>query len=148
MTVWDILDDIIKIVPPVLAVLFFLTVGIIFAIGFFKHGVNFIKYGFKQMVLDSSLEKRFDSLEAKFDARFAKIDERFAQIDERFAQIDGRFVQIDGRFAQIDSKILAIETNHFGHLKNFLTELTSILVDKDILNNTDKARLDNHLRGM
>jgi len=28
------------------------------------------------------------------------------------------------------------------------SELTSILLDKDILNNTDKARLDNQLRDM
>jgi len=41
---------------------------------------------------------------------------------------------------------MAIETNNFGHLKNFLSELTSILLDKNIINNTDKARLDNQLR--
>jgi hypothetical protein len=41
-----------------------------------------------------------------------------------------------------------IKVNHFGHLKEFLTELTSILLDKDIINNQDKARLDNKLRGM
>ena len=59
-----------------------------------------------------------------------------------------RFDRLDKRLDGVDNRIYAIETNHFGHLKNFLTELTSILVDKSILNNTDKARLDNHLRGM
>jgi hypothetical protein len=98
-----------RVFPPVAAGLFLLAAGIIFAIGFFRHGVNFIKYGFKQIALDSSLEKRFDKLEAKIEA---------------------------------------IEANHFGHLKEFLTELTSILLDKDIINNQDKARLDNKLRGM
>jgi len=104
--------------------LFLLVAGIIFAIGFFRHGVNFIKYGFKQTMLDSSLEKRFDSLEAKFD--------------ERISQIEAKF---DERFSQIDARIMAIETNHFGHLKNFLSELTSILLDKNIINNTEKTRL-------
>jgi hypothetical protein len=120
MTGWDILNEIMKNLPPIAAMLFLLVAGIIFAIGFFRHGVNFIKYGFKQTVLDSSLEKRFDSLEAKFDERFS----------------------------QIEAKIMAIETNHFGHLKNFLSELTSILLDKNIINNTEKARLDNQLRDM
>jgi len=102
MTGWDILNEIMKNLPPIAAMLFLLAAGIIFAIGFFRHGVNFIKYGFKQTVLDSSLEKRFDRLEAKIEA---------------------------------------IEVNHFGHLKNFLSELTSILLDKNIINNTEKTRL-------
>jgi plasmid maintenance system killer protein len=130
MTGWDILDKFIGSFPPIVMALILmavLTAVVIFIIGFSKHGVNFIKYGFKQTVLDSSLEKRFDSLEAKFD-------ERFSQIDARFSQIDARF--------------MAIETNHFGHLKNFLSELTSILLDKNIINNTEKARLDNQLRDM
>ena len=127
MTGWDILSEIMKNFPPIAAMLFLLVAGIIFAIGFFRHGVNFIKYGFKQTVLDSSLEKRFDSLEAKFDERFS---------------------QIDARFSQIDARIMAIETNHFGHLKNFLSELTSILLDKNIINNIEKTRLDNQLRDM
>jgi VIT1/CCC1 family predicted Fe2+/Mn2+ transporter len=112
MTGWDILNKFIGSFPPIVMALILLAVlsaVIIFIIGFNKHGVNFIKYGFKQTVLDSSLEKRFDSLEAKIEA---------------------------------------IEVNHFGHLKNFLSELTSILLDKNIINNTDKARLDNQLRDM
>ncbi|GHU13000.1 hypothetical protein FACS1894161_2390 [Spirochaetia bacterium] len=112
MTGWDVLNNIMNAFPPVaMALLLAVAVVavIIFVIGFSRHGVNFIKYGFKQTMLDSSLEKRFDRLEAKIEA---------------------------------------IETNHFGHLKNFLTELTSILLDKGVINNTDKARLDNELRGM
>jgi len=134
MTGWDILNELMKNIPPIAAMLFFLVAGVIFAIGFFRHGVNFIKYGFKQTVLDSSLEKRFDNFEKRFDDLEAKFDKRFSQIDERFSQIDAR--------------IMAIETNHFGHLKDFLTELTSILLDKNVINNTEKARLDNQLRGM
>jgi hypothetical protein len=134
MTGWDILDKFISSFPPIVMALILLSVlsaVVIFIIGFSKHGVNFLKYGFKQTILDSSLEKRFDSLEAKFD--------------ERISQIEAKF---DERFSQIDARIMAIETNHFGHLKNFLSELTSILLDKNIINNTDKARLDNQLRDM
>jgi septal ring factor EnvC (AmiA/AmiB activator) len=162
MDMLSVVNEIIKNLPPLAVTLLLITAGIVFIIGFSRHGINFLKYGFKQTALDSSLEKRFDQLEAKFDARFAQIDTRFAQIDDRlaqiddrfaqidtrFAQIDDRFAQIDTRFTQIDKKIAAIENNHFGHLKDFLTELTSILVDRQVLNLQDKARLDNKLRGM
>jgi len=96
MTGWDILSEIMKNLPPIAAMLFLLTAGIIFAIGFFRYGVNFIKYGFKQIVLDASLEKRFDKLEARIEA---------------------------------------IETNHFGHLKNYLGILNGVLLDKQIIDN-------------
>jgi hypothetical protein len=56
--------------------------------------------------------------------------------------------KIDGLRDEFHTELATIKTNHFGHLKNFLTELTSILQDKGILNNQDKARLDNQLRGM
>jgi len=151
MTGWDFLDRLASSFPPIVMALILVAVlvaVVIFIVGFSRHGHSFLKYGFKQMILDSSIEKRFDSLEAKFDERFSQIDARFSQIDARFSQIDARFSQIDVRFSQIDARIEAIETNHFGHLKGFLTELTSILLDKEILNNTDKARLDNQLRGM
>jgi hypothetical protein len=123
MTAWDVLDKVISSFPPIVMALILVAVlvaVVILIVGFSRHGVNFLKYGFKQTVLDASLEKRFDKMEAKFDARFT----------------------------EIDAKIMAIETNHFGHLKDFLTELTSILLDKGVINNQDKARLDNKLRGM
>jgi hypothetical protein len=119
MTAWDVLNNIINGFPPVaLALLLVAAVAaaIVFVIGFSRHGMNFVKYGFKQTVLDSTLEKRFDELSAKIGG--------------------------------LDAKIEAIETNHFGHLKDFLTELTGILLDKGVINNQDKARLDNKLRGM
>jgi len=123
MTGWDFLNDIIRITPPVLAVLFFLIVGVLFAIGFLRHGMNFIRYGFRQIALDSSLEKQFGDLGSRIDGLHTEIGD-------------------------FKTELATIKTNHFGHLKDFLTELTGILVDKNILNNTDKARLDNHLRGM
>ena len=116
MTGWDVLNEIMKNFPPIAAMLFLLVAGIIFAIGFFRHGVNFIKYGFNQTVLDASLEKRFDDFEKRFD--------------------------------RLESRIEAIETNHFGHLKNYLGILNGVLLDKQIIDNVTKARLDNELRGM
>jgi hypothetical protein len=123
MTGWDILDTIIKASPPLAATVLFVVATVIFIIGFSKHGINFLKYGFKQMVLDASLEKRFDDLGAR---------------------IDGLHTEIDGLHTELET----IKVNHFGHLKNFLTELTSILLDKSVINNENKARLDNQLRGM
>jgi hypothetical protein len=109
MTGWDILDTLIKTSPPVAATLLLIGAGVIFIIGFSRHGINFFKYGFKQVSLDSSLEKRFDKLEAKIEA---------------------------------------IEINHFGHLKNYLGVLNGVFLDKNIIDNETKARLDNELRGM
>jgi hypothetical protein len=114
MTGWDVLNSIINIFPPVAAVLLLVAAGTVFIIGFSKHGMNYIKYGFTQNVMNELLEK----LATKED------------------------------IGRIDAKIEALETNHFGHLKDFLTELTSILLDKGVINNQDKARLDNQLRGM
>jgi plasmid maintenance system killer protein len=132
MTGWDVLDTLIKIFPPLVATLLLIAAGVIFIIGFSRHGINFLKYGFKQTVINDLLEK----LATKED--ISKIDAKF----------DARFAKIDTRIAEIDTRIAAIETNHFGHLKDFLTELTSILLDKNVINNQDKARLDNKLRGM
>jgi hypothetical protein len=112
MTGWDILDKFISSFPPIIMALILtavLAAVVIFIVGFSRHGFNFLKYGFKQVALDSSLEKRFDKLE---------------------------------------SKIEAIETNHFGHLKNYLGILNGVLLDKQIIDNETKARLDNELRGM
>jgi uncharacterized membrane protein len=112
MTGWDILDKFTGSFPPIVMALILIAVlaaVVVFIVGFSKHGFNFLKYGFKQIALDSSLEKRFDKLE---------------------------------------SKIEAIETNHFGHLKNYLGILNGVLLDKQIIDNETKARLDNELRGM
>jgi hypothetical protein len=103
------------------------AVIIVFVVGFSKHGVNFLKYGFKQMILDSSLEKRFDKLEAKQTVLDSSLEKRFDKLD---------------------AKIEAIEVNHFGHLKNYLGILNGVLLDKQIIDNEVKARLDNELRGM
>ena len=112
MTGWDIADRFIGGFPPIAVVLTtmaILVALVIFIVGFSKHGVAFLKYGFKQTSPENPLEKRFDKLEAE---------------------------------------IAEIKTNHFGHLKGFLGELAGILLDKGIISNGDKARLDNRLSGM
>jgi hypothetical protein len=145
MTAWDLVDTIMKTFPPIAAGAFLLALGILFAIGFSRHGMNFIKYGFKQIALDSSFEKRFDEMEAKQIARDSAFEKRFDDFEKRFDEMEARF---DARFAQIDTRIAVIETNHFGHLKNYLGILNGVLLDKEIIDNETKARLDNELRGM
>ena len=130
MTGWDILDKVVNNFSPIAATILLVVAMIIFIIGFSRRGLNFIKYGFGKIALDKTLENRFDRLEERLDG------------------MDARLNNMDSRFDGIDAQIAAIETNHFGHLKNFLTELTSILLDKGIINNSDKARLDNQLRNM
>ena len=72
----------------------------------------------------------------------------FTTIQADMSRLDDKVANLAVKVTNLDTKIVAIETNHFAHLKNFLTELTSILLDKGVINNTDKARLDNELRGM
>ena len=119
MTGWDFLDRFMDTFPPIAATVLFVAVLVIFIIGFSKHGLNFLKYGFKQ-----------------------------AEISNLSAKISEVNTKIDGLQTEFRTELATIKTNHFGHLKGFLTELTSILLDKEILNNTDKARLDNQLRDM
>jgi hypothetical protein len=120
MTGWDVVNDIMQRFLPLVAVALLITAAVIFIVGFSRRGLNFIKYGFGQTTLDSSLEKRFDNLEAKIEAVEVKLE----------------------------TKIEAIEVNHFGHLKNYLGILNGVLLDKEIIDNETKARLDNELRGM
>jgi hypothetical protein len=104
----------------------FLAAVIVFIVGFAKRGIDFVKHGFGKTVLDSSLEKRFDDLAARIATK----------------------EDIAGLRSEFRTELEAIKVNHFGRLKGFLTELTDILLDKDVINNQDKARLDNKLRGM
>jgi hypothetical protein len=123
MTGWDFLDKIVAIVPPIAAGALGIAAGILFLVGFGKHGLNFLKYGFKQSALDDSLDKRFEALDQN---------------------INGLRTEINGLRTEIDM----IKVNHFGHLKNYLSVLDGILLDKNIISNQDKARLDNELRNM
>ena len=126
MTGWDFLDRFMSTFPPIAATILFVALLVIFIIGFSKHGLNFLKYGFRQTEI-SSLGTKISEVNTKIDGLRSEVK-----------------TEIDG----LRLELTTIKTNHFGHLKGFLAELTSILLDKDILNNTDKARLDNQLRDM
>jgi hypothetical protein len=145
MTGWDVLSNIINDFPPVaLALLLVAAVvaAVVFVIGFARHGVNFIKYGFKQKEV-GDLAQKIDALRAEF-----KNDLEVIMDDLRTEFKNDLGVIIDDLRTEFKDDLEVIKVNHFGHLKEFLTELTSILLDKDIINNQDKARLDNKLRGM
>jgi hypothetical protein len=141
MTAWDVLDKVIQSFPPVVMALILVAIlaaVVIFIVGFSRHGFNFLKYGFKQVILDSVFENRFDQFEERFDKLEAKLDSRITTLEAKF----------DTRFEELDLRIAAIEVNHFGHLKNYLGILNGVLLDKSIIDNETKARLDNELRGM
>jgi len=74
---------------------------------------------------------------------------KFAEANTKFEGLRSEVkTEISGLRSEFRAELATIKTNHFGHLKGFLTELTSILLDKEVINNTDKARLDNQLRDM
>jgi hypothetical protein len=147
MTGWDILDKFMSSFPPIATAILMVAAVVVFIVGFSRRGLNFIKYGFGQSAMDSSFETRFDNFEKRFDnfeKRLNDIKAKMATKDDLYSLETKMAANID----RLDTKIETIEVNHFGHLKNFLSELTSILLDKGVLNNQDKARLDNQLRGM
>ncbi|GMO49640.1 MAG: hypothetical protein Ta2B_30620 [Termitinemataceae bacterium] len=161
MSVWNVIDRMIMSFPNVALTLILIAVVAaitMFLIGFSRRGINFIKYGFGRTTLDTSIEKRFDQLDLKFEAnekRFDQLDLKFEANEKRFDQLDLKFEANEKRFDRLDSKIEAIETkietietNHFGHLKNYLEILNGVLLDKRVIDNETKARMDNELRGM
>ncbi|MDR2719140.1 MAG: hypothetical protein LBB89_13880 [Treponema sp.] len=79
---------------------------------------------------------------------FSRYGYNFLKYGFKQTEITDLGAKIDQLRTEFRTELETIKVNHFGHLKNFLTELTSILVDKGIINNENKARLDNHLRGM
>jgi hypothetical protein len=105
---------------------------IIFIVGFSRHGVDFVKHGFKQNLISELTAQ----LAAKEDINRLELATRK----------DIGLLKAD--VGRLDAKIAAIEVNHFGHLKNYLGILNGVLLDKDIIDNETKARLDNELRGM
>jgi peptidoglycan hydrolase CwlO-like protein len=139
-----------------------LAAAVVCVVGFARHGVNFLKYGFKQLVLDSSLEKRFDDLNARFDGIHDEIGGIHNEIGDLRNEIGGIHGEIDNIHGKIDrmgrefrtelgdlrGELKTIKVNHFGHLKSYLGVLNGILLDKGVIDNESKARLDNELRDM
>lgn len=141
MTGWDMVDKMASSLPPIVALVLVVAVVIVLTIGFCKHGVDFIKHGFKQTVLDESLDRRFNELGIQHATLVESLERRFEIFEKRFDELRTDIGMLNG-------KIEVIEVNHFGHLKNYLGVLDGILLDKNIINNQEKARLDNELRGM
>jgi prefoldin subunit 5 len=174
MTGWDFLNSILGFFPPIVAGSLLAAAGGVLIHGFNRHGMNFIKYGLKQTSIDESLEKRFDELGKSFEKRCDELGESLgkrinelattqtaqneslekrinelsttqtAQSESLGNRIDELSTRIDGLHTELDT----IKVNHFGHLKNYLSVLDGILLDKNIISNQEKARLDNELRGM
>lgn len=147
-----------------------------YGLDFIKHGFNQIIYSvafekrFDDLeakmatkedlaILKTELRTEFksdiDGLRTEFKSDIyslrGEINGLRGEMDGLRGEMDGLRGEMDGlRFEMggFKTELAAIKVNHFGHLKNFLTELTSILVDKEVINNQDKARLDNQLRGM
>jgi hypothetical protein len=141
MTAWNVLNEIIKILPSFAAAVLLIGAGIIFIIGFSRHGVNFVKYGFKQTAINDIIEKLatkedINRIEAKvsgLDLRMGGLEDKVSSLDLRMSGLEDKVSGLDFRMSGLEDKIEAIETNHFSHLKDFLTELTSILLDKGVM---------------
>ena len=141
MTGWDVLDRVINSFSPIATTILLVATAVICVVGFSKYGLNFFKYGFTQKEVDD-LSKKMDSLAGEMNK---KMDSLKGEMNKK---IDCLAEDIRNIRAEFRGELETIKVNHFGHLKNFLGELTSILLDKNIINNTDKTRLDNQLRDM
>ena len=137
MTGWEVLNNVVGGFPFVVTGLFLIAALIalgMFIVGFGKYGVDFVKHGFKQKGI-SNLGEKIDSLDTRLTEKINGLDTRFSE-------------KINGLRDEFHTEITAITVNHFGHLKNYLGILNGVLLDKQIIDNETKARLDNELRGM
>lgn len=142
MNGWDVVISIINQFPPVAMTLLLIASIVAVSIGiagFSKHGMDFIKHGFAQNALGDLLDK----LATKEDIEELRLATK-ADINKMETRIEKMETELGG----MKTELATIKVNHFGHLKDFLSELTSILLDKGVFNNTEKTRLDNKLRGM
>ena len=86
MTIWDILDKLVNIFPPIAATVLLIGATVIFIVGFSKHGINFLKYGFKQIGISDlgakidnlrnelqGINKRLDGMETRLDGMDSRI---------------------------------------------------------------------------
>jgi hypothetical protein len=118
MNGWDVLNNALTGFPLVVSVIFLLCA--VTALIIFI--VGFSKYG-------------MDFLRHGF---------KQGHTDALGTKIENLGEKVDG----LRSELETLKVNHFGHLKNYLTVLDGILLDKHIVDNESKARLDNELRGM
>jgi hypothetical protein len=151
-----ILEILRELGAPAITTLVFMA-ALIFVIGFCLRGISFVRYGFGRTIPESSLEKHLDDLAAKVATKedlgkmATATKEDMTKMAAATKEDLGKMAtkeDMDGIRTEVKTEIQTIKVNDFGHLKNFLTELTSILLDKGIINNENKARLDNQLRDM
>jgi len=160
MTGWDILDKFTNGGPPIAATVLLAVVAVIFVVGFSRYGFNFLKYGFSQKEV-ADLSKKMDGLSGEIGNLRTELHTEISNLrtdlrNEFHTEIGNLRTDLRNEFhteignlrTGFHTELQTIKVNHFGHLKNFLCELTSILLDKNVINNTDKARLDNQLRDM
>jgi hypothetical protein len=146
MTVRDVVNSIIGTLPSVAAGLLLIAALVaigIFIAGFHKYGLDFIKHGSKQKDT-AGLGEKIDGIAAQLEEFRTEMAGIHTEMANFHAEMEGIHTELGG----FRTELQTIKVNHFGRLKDFLSELTSILLDKDIINNQDKARLDNKLRGM
>ena len=159
MTGWDVLGEIMSSFPPIAATVVLVGAAVVFIVGFARHGNSFLKHGFKQMAVVSSLERRFDSMESKLSSEIDSLrTEVKSEIDGLRTEVNGLRTEVNGLRTEvtdlrtevdgIKTEVSTIKTNHFGHLKSYLGVLNGVLLDKRVIDNETKARLDNEIRGM
>jgi hypothetical protein len=148
MTGWDVLSNIVSGFPPV-AMALLLVVAIVaaitFVVGFSRNGIDFVRHGFMQSNI-TELGEKIDALGKDLRSEMSALWNELRA--EFHGEISGLRAEVRGEIGGLRTELETIKVNHFGHLKNFLTELTSIMLDKGIINNENKARLDNQLRDM
>jgi hypothetical protein len=173
MTGWDVVSMIINQFSPFAMTILFITVVAVGIVGFSKYGIDFIHHGFNQHFLDEILSKlatkedlsklatkeeiaklatkeEIAKLATKEDVNRleARLETRIDKVETRLEKVETEMGSMETEMGSMKTELATIKVNHFGHLKDFLTELTSILLDKKLIDNTDKTRLDNQLRGM
>jgi hypothetical protein len=161
MTGWDVLNNVISSFPFVVTALFLIAAFvafIVFIAGFSKHGIDFVKHGFRQNILDELIAKLatkedINRLDARLDNEINGLrTELRSEINglraELRGEINGLRTDLGGEINGLRTELEIIKVNHFGHLKNYLGVLNGVLLDKDIIDNETKARLDNEVRGM
>jgi polyhydroxyalkanoate synthesis regulator phasin len=160
MTGWDVASNIINQFPPLAMTFLSIAAVIVCIVGFSRNGIDFIRHGFNQHFLNEILSKlatkeELAKLATKEDiAKLAtkedvnRLETRIDKVESRLDKVETEMGSMKTEMGSMKIELATIKVNHFGHLKDFLSELTSILLDKGVFNNTEKTRLDNQLRGM